>query len=140
MYSDNKSTVKISREQFDSLIREVQERYPVEVCGALFGLVTGEKIVVKKIAYMRNVLNSEISFQIDPEEFLAELVKSEGEGLSHIGFFHSHPGDEKPSEIDLKYMKLWPESIWLIISSQNFKLAAFRALDDKIWEIQVEIE
>lgn len=132
--------VKLSYSQVNLLVNEVRRRYPIEVCGALFGSTTGEEIIIKKIVYMRNTLNSELSFQIDPEEFLTELTRSESEGLTHVGFFHSHPGDVKPSETDLKYMKLWPGSIWLIVSSLNSKIAAYRVLNDELQEAYIKIE
>jgi proteasome lid subunit RPN8/RPN11 len=67
-------------------------------------------------------------------------MKAESEGLQHLGFFHSHQLNAKPSAMDLKYMRLWPEKIWLIISALNSKIAAYRVIDDKLHEVYITIE
>ncbi|MEM0011122.1 MAG: Mov34/MPN/PAD-1 family protein, partial [Candidatus Bathyarchaeia archaeon] len=85
------------------------------------------------------VLASRELFEVDPEEFLAEFIKSEREGLQHIGFFHSHPGTTEPSKIDLKFMELWPGTIWLIISSLNRNIAAYRIVNGKLRLVYIRI-
>ncbi|MEM1581823.1 MAG: M67 family metallopeptidase [Candidatus Bathyarchaeia archaeon] len=132
--------VRLSNKQIALLIDEVKKIYPIEACGVLFGVIKDEEMHLKKIVPLRNVIKSESMFQIDPEDFLKILIVSEAEGLQHIGFFHSHPGNVKPSEIDLKYMKLWPESIWLIISSLNYEIAAYQIVNEHLREVPVEIE
>lgn len=132
--------IRLSSDQIALLIEEVKKRYPIEVCGVLFGVIKSEEIHVKKIVPLRNVIESESMFQIDPEDFLRILIASEAEGLQHVGFFHSHPGNVRPSAMDLKYMKLWPESIWLIISSLNYEITAYRIVNEHLCEVLFEIE
>lgn len=131
--------IRLSVDQINSLIEEVRKKFPIEVCGALFGLINGREVLVKKLVFLRNILNSEALFEIDPEEFLVEFIRSENEGLQHIGFFHSHQSEAKPSEIDMEFMKLWPESIWLIISSFNYDIAAYRIINGKLCIANVKI-
>ena len=137
---ENRLVLRLRRGQLNSIICEVQRSYPIEACGVLFGSTIGEEILVEKVVNLRNILGSENLFQIDPEEFLAELMKAESEGLQHLGFFHSHQLNVKPSEMDLKYMRLWPEKIWLIASALNSKIAAYRVVDDKLHEVHIIVE
>lgn len=140
MCKDEGLIVRLSRSQMDWLIKAARKSYPSEICGVLFGSINNDRrILIKKIVILRNVLNSSVAFQIDPEEFLAELMRSEGEGLRHVGFFHSHFGPATPSDIDVKFMKLWPESIWLIISLISYEVAAYRVVDGEVHNVYIEI-
>lgn len=139
MYKGKEPIIKLSRSQIDCLVAEAKRRFPIEICGALFGYTIDMENLVKKIVYLRNILSSPTAFQINPEEFLIELINAEKEGLKHIGFFHSHPGPAEPSKADIEFMRLWPESIWLIISLANYDIAAYRAVNDEICRIIIEI-
>lgn len=132
--------IKLGKNQIDLLIRSAQKKYPIEACGVLFGIMHGKKAYVKKIVLLRNLLNSENRFQIDPSEFLKTLLNAEREGLQHIGFFHSHPLNVAPSAVDLQYMKLWPETVWLIISPLNRKIAAYCMINGQLNKVSVEDE
>ncbi|MBS7607497.1 M67 family metallopeptidase [Candidatus Bathyarchaeota archaeon] len=132
--------VRLSRNYINLLLEEARRKYPIEACGVLFGSISGDEIRVKEIVPLRNVLKSEAMFQIDPEEFLRVLVEYEGKGLQHIGFFHSHPRYASPSIIDLKYMGLWPESIWIIVSHLESRITAYRIINGRIEEVSISIE
>ena len=131
--------LSLTNRQVSSLIEETKRKHPVESCGLLFGWITEEEAVVKKIAETRNVLESSSEFQINPEEFIKHISEAEREGLQLIGFYHSHPADPKPSMIDVKYMKLWPESIWLIISSIDYSMGAYQMVNEKFVKIDVKV-
>jgi len=122
------------------LLKETKDKYPVEACGALFGLIKSDEVFVEKVVPLKNILDSEVMFQVNPEEFLKVLMEHEGMGLQHIGFFHSHPGSPNPSPIDLKYMGLWPESIWIIVSCMDSMVAAYRVSDKKLEEVKIIVE
>lgn len=132
--------IKLSRDQANLLFRESRRKYPVEACGALFGTVNGKKCYVKKIVLLRNLLDSECRFHVDPTEFLEALLEAEKEGLQHIGFFHSHPSNIRPSAVDLEYMRLWPETVWLIISPLDRKMAAYYVIDGCLSEISIKVK
>mgnify|MGYP000384756374 CR=1 FL=1 len=132
--------IKLKRSHIDILLKEAKERYPIEACGALFGLIKDEEACVEKVVPLKNMLNSEVMFQINPEEFLKALMKHERMGLRHIGFFHSHPRSPNPSPIDLRYMELWPESIWIVISCMDSTVAAYRISDGRLEEVKIIIE
>lgn len=130
--------IRLSRDQVNWLIEEAGKHW-IETCGAVFGHIHCGEATVKEIVRLRNTLNSPIAFQIDPEEFLRELRRAEDMGLEHIGFFHSHPGPAEPSAIDVKFMRLWPESIWLIVSSTRREVAAYRVVDENVYRVQIEM-
>ncbi|MCX8171373.1 MAG: M67 family metallopeptidase [Candidatus Bathyarchaeota archaeon] len=132
--------VRLEKKHVKLLVDRAREEHPVEICGTLFGLIHGNEAHVIKIIFLKNVLRSESMFQIDSEEFLNALLSSEEEGLQHIGFFHSHSGDVKPSAIDLKYMAFWPESIWLIVSSTSRRIAAYEFNGKNFHEIPIVME
>jgi proteasome lid subunit RPN8/RPN11 len=132
--------IHLSKEQKSSLIEETRRKHPKEACGILFGDLESEGPIVRKIVPVYNVLESTTNFQIDSEEFLRSLSEAEREGMELIGFFHSHSAAAHPSVTDAKYMKLWPENIWLIISSINHDTAAFRIINSKPRKIQIRVD
>ena len=129
----------LTKRQISSLIEETKRKYPIESCGLLFGWITKEKAIVKKIVSTQNALESPTEFQIAPEEFVKHLSKAEREGLQLLGFYHSHPAAPKPSIVDTEYMKLWPESIWLIISSIDYSMQAYQMANEKFEKISVKV-
>jgi len=134
-----KMILLLTNRQVSSLIEESKRKYPIESCGLLFGWITGLEAVVKKIVTTYNILESPTEFQINPEDFIKHISEAEREGLQLIGFYHSHPAAPKPSMIDVKYMKFWPQSIWLIISSIDYSMEAYQAVNGKFVKINVKI-
>jgi proteasome lid subunit RPN8/RPN11 len=134
-----KMTLLLTREQVSALIEEAKRKRPVESCGLLFGRLTEREILIERIIPTRNVLESPTRFRISPEEFVEHLSKAEEEGLQLIGFYHSHPAAPRPSPIDLEYMKLWPQSVWLIVSSLDHSVAAYLVDDGKPVKIDIRL-
>ena len=131
--------VRFTEEQIRFLVKETRREYPFEACGFLFGDTRQEAAFVRKIVASENSLRSSTRFQIDPEEFLRALSEAEKENLEHIGFFHSHPSPPEPSVIDARHMRLWPESIWLILSSIDHEIAAYQAVNGSFRRIALEV-
>lgn len=131
--------VRLTKKQASLLIEETRKRHPVEACGLLFGDLKEEEAVVRRITPVRNTLSSPTYFEIDPEEFMRALVEAEKEDLQHIGFFHSHPASPTPSANDVRCMGLWPESIWLIVSSISHKMAAYQAIDGSLQKLGLQV-
>ena len=122
------------------LKEEVERVHPIEACAMLFGIVNKKEASVKKVVLTSNKLQSKSKFEIDPETVFTQFNESEKEGLDFIGIFHSHPASAEPSKLDEKYMELWGDSFWLILSTTNGRLAAFRIIDDRVQEIVIKIE
>ena len=106
----------------------------------LFGKLSNNEVSVEKVEMTPNKLQSTVRFEIDPMNAVAAFNDADEEGLEFIGLFHSHPAPAAPSSIDLKFMKLWGDALWLILSSIEGKLAAYQIKDDEIVEATIRIE
>jgi len=122
------------------LKEEARRVHPIEACAMLFGNSTQKEAVVKKVVVAPNKLKSTVRFEINPETFAKTFIEADKEGLEFIGLFHSHPAPAKPSLIDLKYMKLWGNAIWLIQSLTDSNLAAYQMRNSEIREITIKVE
>ena len=105
-----------------------------------FGELSETEAVVKKVIFAENMLQSTTHFEIDPKKVAAAVTEAEKEGYEFIGLFHSHPAPPSPSSVDLKCMRLWGESIWLILSSTGGKLAAYQLIEGIVKEVTIRIE
>ena len=90
--------------------------YPVEVCALLFGESTKEEAFVRKAILAPNDLYSSEKLEIYNKTIAKAFKDAEKEGLDFIGLFHSHTMLATPSTIDLEFIKLWGDAIWLICS------------------------
>jgi len=132
--------LRLKRQQVNTFKKEAEKVHPIEACAMLFGRLTQKEAVVKRVVVTRNKLQSTVRFEIDPEVFANAITQADKEEIDFIGLFHSHPAPPTPSLIDLKYMKLWGDALWLILSSINGSLAAFQMRDGKVREIAIKVE
>ena len=132
--------LQLQHRHVDLLKQETKKTYPIEACAMLFGKLSINEALVEKIEVAPNKLRSTVRFEIDPMRAVAAFNEAEGEGLEFIGLFHSHPAPAEPSSIDLKFMKLWGDSLWLILSSTEGRFAAYQIKDDEIMEVTIRIE
>ena len=122
-----------------SLLREEARRvHPIEACGILFGKLNHAEAVVEKVVMAPNVLRSGERFEMNPETVVKAIAESEKKGLHFIGLFHSHPASANPSLVDMKFLKLWGDAIWLILSLTDGKLAAFQMKDGLLEEVALD--
>jgi proteasome lid subunit RPN8/RPN11 len=133
-------TLVLSEVQIELLRAEVEKSFPVEACVLLFGKHSGDVVTVGKVIVARNILKSTTRFEVDPMFVAFAFEQAEKEGLDFIGLFHSHPAPATPSAIDMRYMKLWGSAIWLILSTLDGEIAAFRKLDDQTERVEIEIK
>ena len=124
----------------DLLRQEAEKVHPVEACALLFGKLSQNEAVVEKVEFAPNELQSTVRFEIDPAKVAAAITEAEKEGLNFIGLFHSHPAPAAPSSIDLKFMKLWGDALWLILSSIDGNLAAYQLSDGTVKEVTIRME
>jgi len=122
------------------LKEEARKVHPIEACAMLFGKSTQKEAVVKKVVVAPNKLKSTVRFEINPETFARAFIEADKEGLEFIELFHSHPAPTKPSLTDLKYMKLWGDAIWLILSLTDGNLAAYQMRNAEVREITIRVE
>jgi proteasome lid subunit RPN8/RPN11 len=132
--------LRLQRHHVDLLKQEAEKVHPVEACALLFGKLSQNEAVVEKVELAPNELQSTVRFEIDPEKVAAAITEAEEEGLEFIGLFHSHPAPAAPSPIDLKFMKLWGDALWLILSSIDGNLAAYQLSDGTVKEVTIRMQ
>ena len=132
--------LQLLRHHVDLLKQEAKKVHPIEACAMLFGKLSQNEAVVEKVEFAPNVLQSTVRFEIDPVKVAAAFTEAEDEDLDFIGLFHSHPAPAAPSPIDIKYMKLWGDALWLILSSTDGNLAAYQLSDSTVKEATIRIE
>jgi proteasome lid subunit RPN8/RPN11 len=101
-----------------------REAYPHECCGALLG----EGNRVQAVHALPNVTTEgpRRRFRVDDRDYLSAERRASAEGLSLLGFYHSHPDHPaEPSQYDLDHA--WPTFVYPILSVQGGEPAAFRA-------------
>jgi len=97
--------------------------YPYEVCGALIGFVEETRVRVTRAVAIPNTAEEaerRRRFVIDPKAVLQldRMLRKTADQL--VGFYHSHPDHPAaPSPTDLKYLRLWPQTVWLIVPVSN---------------------
>jgi proteasome lid subunit RPN8/RPN11 len=117
--------LRMRKVDLDSILRQGKEELPVESCGLMVGRREGAAFVCDHIVPTENVDSSPVSFTIAPEELLKGYRHADEVGMELVGIYHSHPAPPAPSPTDLGFMK-WSAPVWLIVSSLNWKYAAFR--------------
>ena len=132
--------LRLTGEQLRLLRNESRKTHPVEACGLLFGRLIDGETVVTRVVIMPNVLKSPVRFEADPQTVFNAFEQAERDELQFIGLFHSHPAPASPSAVDLKYMRLWGEAVWLILSSIDGTIAAFKMTDGDLHEVSLKVE
>ena len=132
--------LQLQHHHVELLKQETERMYPVEACALLFGELSQNEAVVEKFEIAENRLRSTTRFEVDPARIAAAITEAEKEGYEFIGLFHSHPAPAAPSSVDLKYMRLWGDALWLILSSTDGKLAAYQLIDATVKEATIRIK
>lgn len=132
--------LRLTSVQLRLLRDESRKIHPIEACALLFGRRTDEEAVVTRVVMMPNVLESSTRFEADPQMVFNAFEQADQDELQFIALFHSHPAPASPSEVDLKYMRLWGEAVWLILSSSNGNIAAFQLTNNDLHEVALKIE
>ncbi len=132
--------LRLKNHQLILLRKETRKTYPIEACALLFGKLTEKEAVIERVVVTANVLRSTVRFEVDSKEFYDAFKKADKDGLEFIGFFHSHPATADPSGVDLKFMRLWGDAVWLIFSSIDNKFAAFQMKNGKVYALTLKTE
>lgn len=129
----------IESQHVDLLKKEAQKVDPIEACALLFGEILEEEVFVRKVVVTNNKLHSRKRFEISAETVVNSMAAAEREGLEFVGLFHSHPAPATPSEIDIGFMRLWGDSVWLILSLTSGELEAYQMKDGKVRKITISV-
>ena len=124
--------IRLTRQQLTCLENEARKTSPIEACALLFGELAENKVTVERIVTTPNIIKSATRFEIDSKAFYDASMAADREGLAFLGFFHSHPASATPSSVDLTFMRLWGEAVWIIFSLTENKFAAFKVRKGKL--------
>ena len=127
--------LRVSNRQLKLLEGEAQREHPVEACALLFGKLTEKEAVVDRVTVTPNALKSNVRFEIDSKAFYDAFTNANKDGLAFVGFFHSHPAPAEPSSVDLQFMRLWGDAVWLILSTIEHRFAAFQMRDGEAYAL-----
>jgi len=145
----------------------VEKASPNEACGLIFGNIKEIKNPDPKDDYLYNYTclhfecikssrESAVAFLIESSEEVNEIIQNTRleKNTQLISIFHSHPGSNQPSGVDLDYMRildsgeriycgqkinrLLKNQIWTIMNARNFELKGFIYLNNELFQIVVE--
>ncbi|MEO8356636.1 MAG: M67 family metallopeptidase [Chloroflexota bacterium] len=89
----------LNQNQWDQMLRHVEQHAPLEACG----LLAGKNDQVQAVIVVRNQAQSSVRFIMDPYEQLRAFEWIDSHALELIGIFHSHPaGPETASITDIR--------------------------------------
>ena len=115
---------------------------PNEAPAILVGRIEEEsyKGIVSDVYPVPNEKKSQLSFQIDLEDYyrIYQLAKEKKKKI--IGIFHSHPMDPIPSGVDMPFLK-FNQNIWVILSTTQKvdNLKAYQWINNKLNKIEIII-
>ena len=118
--------------------------YPQECCGALVGRAAADARIVRAAWPVENA--SEIDrahrYAIAPSSYLEVERRANAEGVTLLGFYHSHPdAPARPSERDL--LQALPRVDYIIVSvvrATPSDITCWRLRDDRVAFAPEEIE
>lgn len=132
------AAVRICASVMHAMREHARSSAPKECCG----LLAGPGNAVTRAWPLANALDSEREFFADPAELIAVLRVLRGEGLKHLGIYHSHPSSVNfPSCRDVE-MAFYPYCAHFIIAPSappERQVRAFTIVDGRVTELAIEI-
>ncbi|MFN3805190.1 MAG: M67 family metallopeptidase [Pyrobaculum sp.] len=98
-------------------------------------LLFGRGNTVYTWRWAKNLLGDRHAFEISPEEMYKHIKEGEEAGLELLAIFHTHPGDPKPSPLDLRHMRLW-RIPWIIANIYTWEVAGW-LLEGGLREVEI---
>jgi proteasome lid subunit RPN8/RPN11 len=124
--------------------RHATEAYPQECCGAIVGRADGVSREVTDAWPLANTSDHDRQrrFMIGPADYLNVEARAHHEGVSLLGFYHSHPdAPAEPSQYDL--LHAWPNVDYIIVSvvrAAPADVTCWRLRDDRAAFAREEIQ
>ena len=107
--------MKITDAQLKRIYDHAKETYPHECFGFLVGTYDAGGLVHRAVRGTNLNTDRADRFEMDPKEFIGIEKQADNEGLTVIGFYHSHPDwPAIPSQTDITWA--WEGSYYLIAS------------------------
>jgi proteasome lid subunit RPN8/RPN11 len=114
--------IRVEPEAWRDMVAHAQSAYPRECCGAMLGVIDGDKSV--RIALpLENAYAGEQAahYELRPEDLLRADKEARARNLDLIGIYHSHPDcDAYFSQTDLKNSCPWYSFVVLSIRHGRF--------------------
>lgn len=128
----------LTDQQAQQIARHALETAPQEACGVIGGI---DGRALRIIPIPNTASDPQHHYTLDHAAFVKAIFSLEREGLSLIGFYHSHPGgDPIPSQTDIREAN-YPDTAYLIIGLRNQRptLAAWRLNYGQVERIELHI-
>jgi [CysO sulfur-carrier protein]-S-L-cysteine hydrolase len=122
----------------DAIVATCIRALPNEGCGLLLGTLDG---AVSEVVASPNVADSAKVYEVDSRVLLRAYRRSEDEGLSVLGVFHSHTHSEAyPSPTDVAQA---PDPTWhyVLVSLRDVPtvIRSFRIIDGVVDEEEISL-
>jgi len=127
-------------QDFTRLQQHAEICFPDEAVALLFGVISENIVYVNRVESIENESKTNrTTFSVNPESEYQLLIEAEEQGESLVGIYHSHPAPPKPSETDLRNMRL-NSVVWLIASklTGNWITKAYVLEDENANEISIK--
>ena len=121
--------IKLSKEDFEKILKHAEKELPDEACGLIAGEKVGNDKIIKKVYLLTNIDHSNEHFSLDPKEQLAAIKDMRANGFVPLGNWHSHPeSPSRPSEEDkrLAYDSAASYMILSLMDRENPVLNSFK--------------
>jgi proteasome lid subunit RPN8/RPN11 len=128
----------LTNAQSESIVQHALRDTPHEACGIL----AGSRERVERIIPVANVApDPQHHFRLDDQALANWLFTLPREGLSIVGFYHSHPnGHPIPSQTDIQ-QAAYPDLMWLIVGLKGGqpRLAAWHIHMGEVMPVDIHI-
>lgn len=128
--------VLLSPQAYDALIKAARDTQPQEACGLLIGR---DEHITQVIPVQNSATDVFHHFEINRQALNIHLPEIRAQGLSIVGFFHSHPhGLPVPSPTDIKLNAHW-DHLHIIIGMQGQtpRVAAWRIRPEAVQAVSI---
>ena len=135
--------IKLSKEDFEKILKHAEKELPDEACGLIAGEKVGNDKIIKKVYLLTNIDHSNEHFSLDTKEQLAAIKDMRANGFVPLGNWHSHPeSPSRPSEEDkrLAYDSTASYMILSLMDRENPVLNSFKIEGDTAEKEELVIE
>lgn len=126
----------LTRTDAENIAQHARRDAPREACG----LLAGERNVVKRVITLPNAApDPETHYLIDPAAYIKAMAELDAQGLSLVGFYHSHPkGDPIPSPTDIREAA-YPDAVYVIVGlpTESAQLSAWRIRYGQVESVEI---
>jgi len=114
--------IRIESDPWAAMVAHAREAYPNECCGAMLGVIEGDKTVRVSMPLENAYAGAQATrYELRPEDLLAADKAAREHHMDLIGIYHSHPDcDAYFSKTDLQNSCPWYSFVVLSIQQGEF--------------------